>query len=317
MHIRSKKTIQRRFYNLSYYCEVVQSDLAFMFEYKDFKYFIVVIDCFSGKVFAEPLKNKTSETVKDSLKRLINEFNAPITKFEFDQGTEFRKFKIFCKENNILFKYKYGANKANFAENIIQVIKRRLYKLLRGTLSKDWPNALKKVVTDFNNTPLKKIGFLKPNEISSKYDSKKVRDALKSQNQQLKDEPNYSELQKNQKNFSSAKGEKLHLGDYVYVNFRSHLITNWKIDFELVARSLEVTAKSDENVLTAKESKFTSRGRQTLRNHLEATPKLLFFSFNRYFSISGSLFPHLKTPFSPPCPGPTSSLQPHTPPSLH
>jgi len=153
------------------------------------------------------------------LKRLINEFNAPITKFECDQGTEFSKFKIFCKENNILFKYKYGANKANFAENIIQVIKRRLYKLLRGTLSKDWPNALKKVVTDFNNTPLKKIGFLKPNEISSKYDSKKVRDALKSQNQQLKDEPNYSELQKNQKNFSSAKGEKLHLGDYVYVNF--------------------------------------------------------------------------------------------------
>jgi hypothetical protein len=219
MHIRSKKTIQRRFYNLSYYCELVQSDLAFMFEYEDFKYFIVVIDCFSGKLFAEPLKDKTSETVKNSLKRLINEFHAPITKFESDQGTEYSKFKTYCKENNIIFKYKYGANKANFAENIIQIIKRRLYKMLRGTLSRDWPKALERVVTNYNDTPLKKIGFLKPNDISSKYDSKKVRDALKSQNQQLRDEPNYSELRKNQEQFSNAKGEKLHLGDYVYVNF--------------------------------------------------------------------------------------------------
>ena len=115
-----------------------------------------MIDCFFGKVFSESLKNKA---VKDYLKRPINEFNTPITKFECDRGTEFSTFKTFCKENNVLFLYKYGANKANFAENIILVIKCRLYKMLRGTLSRTWPKPLEKVVNDLNNTPLKKLAF--------------------------------------------------------------------------------------------------------------------------------------------------------------
>ncbi len=219
MHLRGKKKIQRRFYNLNYYCELVQSDLAFMFEYENFNYFVVVVDCFSGKVFAEAIKNKTSETVLNSLKRLINRFNAPITKFECDQGTEFSKFKKYCKDQNIIFKYKYGANKANFAENITKIIKRRLYKLLRGTRSKDWPSVLEKIIDDYNNTPLKKIGFLKPIEINSKFDSKKIRDALKLHNLKLRDEPNYDELKQNQYSFPTIKGEKLQLGDYVHVNF--------------------------------------------------------------------------------------------------
>jgi len=137
-----------------------------MFDHNKFKYFVVAYDCYSGKVFAEPLKDKTSETVKDSLVKLLNKFEAPITKFECDQGTEFAKFKKFCKENEIIFKYKNGQNKASFAENIIQIIKRRLYKLLGGILSHDWPFYLEKVVEDYNNTPLKKIGYLKPNHVT-------------------------------------------------------------------------------------------------------------------------------------------------------
>lgn len=218
MHIRSKKKVERRFYNLSYYCELVQSDLAFMFEYEGYKYFVVVVDGFSGKVFAEAIKDKTSDTVLASLKRLLNKFQAPITKFECDQGTEFSKFKTYCKNNNILFKYKYGANKANFAENIIQIIKRRLYKLLRGTQSKDWPTALKKVVTEYNDVPLKKIGFLKPNDITTKYDSKKVRDILRSQNKEWKNQPDYNEQRQNQAQAASSK-DILKVDDYVYLNF--------------------------------------------------------------------------------------------------
>ena len=39
--------------------------------------------------------------------------------------------KQFCKSNDIIFQYKIGANKASFAEWIIMVLKRRLYKILR------------------------------------------------------------------------------------------------------------------------------------------------------------------------------------------
>jgi len=145
-----------------------------------------------------------------------------ITKFECDQGTEFAKFKKFCKENEIIFKYKNGQNKASFAENIIQIIKRRLYKLLGGILSHDWPFYLEKVVEDYNNTPLKKIGYLKPNQVTSIFDSEKVRNALKSNNILVKDEPDYKTQRKNQEIYENSKDKSLiQKGDYVYINFSS------------------------------------------------------------------------------------------------
>jgi len=218
MHMRGKKMVSRRYYNLDYYCELVQSDLAYVFEFKGYKYFVVVIDCYSGKVFAEAIKDKTSDTVKKVLIKLVNQFEYPIIKFKCDQGTEYSKFKQYCKENEIIFKDKYGSNKANFAENIIQIIKRRLYKLLRGTLSQDWPSYIEKIVSDYNNTPLKKISFLKPNEINSKFDSKKIRDALSSQGLHQPNQPTYKDLQGSQETYEQNKNQ-IQKDDHVYVNF--------------------------------------------------------------------------------------------------
>lgn len=219
MHQRGKRKISRRSYNLNYYGELVQSDLAYMFEHEAFKYFVVTYDCYSGKVFAEPLKDKSAETVKQSLIKLINRFQTPITKFECDQGTEFNKFKLYCKENGIIFKLKYGQNKANFAENIIQILKRRLYKLLRGTLDKNWPAGLNKVVEDYNNTPLKKIGYLKPNDISSPYDSERIREAQHSHGLKITDEPDYKTQRQNQELYQTSKSQSLiQKGDYVFIN---------------------------------------------------------------------------------------------------
>lgn len=235
MHQRGKKKISRRFYNLDYYGELVQSDLGFMFEHNNFKYFVVVIDCYSGKAFAEAISDKSSDTVKDSLIRLINKFHTPITKFECDQGTEFSKFKKYCKENEIIFKYKYGQNKAGFAENIIQKLKYRLYRFLRGTLNKNWPEVLAKIIDDYNNTPLKKIGYLKPNDISSKFDSKKVRDALTEHNLPIQDEPDYKTQKRNQEDLDNEKHKAvIKRGDYVYVNFL-HKAFDKGFDYQVIS----------------------------------------------------------------------------------
>ena len=42
--------------------------------------------------------------------------------------------------------------------------------ILRSKLSKDWPHYLPIVTNSLNNTPLKKIGFLKPCDIQSEAD---------------------------------------------------------------------------------------------------------------------------------------------------
>jgi len=57
MHLQRKK-VNRRPYYLSNVGELVQSDLANMFPYEDYKYFIIFIDCFSNQLNLQALKTK-------------------------------------------------------------------------------------------------------------------------------------------------------------------------------------------------------------------------------------------------------------------
>jgi hypothetical protein len=179
IHQKRRRNFPRRSYDLRFYGELIQSDIAYMFPFNNFLYFLVVIDCFSSKLFVEPLKSKTSYAVQTAFEKIFDSFNAPIQELQTDQGKEFLGCKKFFKEKKILFKLKYGKNKANFAEWAIMNIKKRLYKMLRGTLNQDWPKFLSKIVNDYNNTPMKKLGWLTPNSIKSEYDSIKVEKAQK------------------------------------------------------------------------------------------------------------------------------------------
>lgn len=114
MHAKPKRNFERRKYDLNYYGELMQCDLGFMFTYNDYKYFIVLIDCFSLKINAVALKSKDSKEVFKAFQLLYDTFKIDITKLETDQGTEFSLIKKFCSLNKIIFKYKFGKNKARF-----------------------------------------------------------------------------------------------------------------------------------------------------------------------------------------------------------
>lgn len=68
------QSFKRRKYNLHNYGEVVQVDLGHMFDFEGYKYFLLVIDCYSSKLFVEALKSKDSETVVKALKNVIVKF---------------------------------------------------------------------------------------------------------------------------------------------------------------------------------------------------------------------------------------------------
>lgn len=115
IHAKPKRKYDRRKFDLNYYGELIQSDIAYMFEFKEYKYFLVVIDCFSSKIYAEPLKNKSSIETLKTFESILKKFDfSVITKLETDQGTEFSLVKKYCLKNNIVFKYKYGQNKARY-----------------------------------------------------------------------------------------------------------------------------------------------------------------------------------------------------------
>ena len=69
-------------------------DLAVMYPFDGYNYFLLVVDGFSSKVFVRPLKNKTSSLVAKALDDIFEEFNSQIYVFE----TGITKLKIKYSE---------------------------------------------------------------------------------------------------------------------------------------------------------------------------------------------------------------------------
>jgi hypothetical protein len=225
IHTRPKRNIERRKYDLRFYGELVQADIAQMFEYNHYKYFLLLIDCFSSKIFVKCLKSKNSEEVSKAFFDIFQQFGAQIHVLQTDRGKEFlgASKKLF-KEKKILYKQKFGKNKANYAENGIYIVKKKLYMLLRGTLNQDWVTQILNVVKSYNETPIKKLGWLKPDEIHSEIDSVKVDKARQENNVQVYSEPSFEEQRTNQNEYEKNP-KNLQVGQYVYLDFDQKLFS--------------------------------------------------------------------------------------------
>lgn len=93
--------------------------------------------------------------------------------------------------------------------------------MLRGSLSQDWSSVINRITDDYNNTPLKKIGWLKPSEINTVYDSAKVSQKKLEYNVKTYREPSYSQQNKNNDDF--FKKSDLKVGDFVYLDFGENI----------------------------------------------------------------------------------------------
>ena len=95
---------------------------------------------------------------------------------------------------------------------------------MRSSLSHNWVSALPKIVKALNATPLKKLGFLSPDSITSEASSVFVDEALKKNNLEVSKEPTFTEQLNNEKEYDqkSMKNSKLlKKNDYVFVDLKS------------------------------------------------------------------------------------------------
>jgi hypothetical protein len=242
IHQTPHRKFQRRKYDVQNYGELVQADIAYMFEYDSYKYFLLLIDCFSSKVFTYPLKLRDSKTVAKAFEELLTQFKSQIYEIQTDRGKEFQgACKELFRKKKILYRQKFGKNKANFAENGILNVKRKLYKLLRGNLTNNWVKYLPIVVNSLNETPMKKLGWLKPSSISSEEDSVLVRNARKDNNIKTYIEPDYKAQQKNQKNYEESKtSTNFKPLDYVYLDFDEKLFDK---SFDVSVSTMKINLK--------------------------------------------------------------------------
>ena len=218
IHQRPQRNIERRSYDVNNYGELVQADIAFMYNFEDYKYFLLLVDCFSFKLFTVPLKSKDSKTVAEAFKIIFKKFGSIIYEIQTDRGTEFLgPCKKLFEEKNILYRTKFGKNKANFAEHSILLVKRKLYMLLRGTLNQNWVKVLPQVVDSLNNTPVPKLGGLRPISINTERDSVNVAKAQEEHKITKYSEPTFDVQRENQKSYE--KIGKFQVNDYVYLDF--------------------------------------------------------------------------------------------------
>jgi hypothetical protein len=121
-HVSSRRRFKRRATFVHGVGKLWQADLAEMFEFDGYKYFLCVVDVFSRKIFTFALKNKEAPTVADAFNRIFKEAGT-CEKLETDQGSEFIGNKTFFKDHKVFWKAKRGLNKASFAEHSIWRVK--------------------------------------------------------------------------------------------------------------------------------------------------------------------------------------------------
>ena len=226
IHQRPIRKFPRRKIDVHNYGELCQCDLAVFHPDPTTadRYLLVLVDVFSSKLFAETLKTKEASEVASKLKRILKLFGSQIYVLQSDRGKEFlgKATQHILKENHIVYRPKFGLHKAAVVEHYIYLIKKKLYMLLRGTLSNKWSEQVQNVVSSFNNTPIERLGWLTPNSVNSEEDSVKVDQARLKNNIEVYKEPTFDIQVKNQASYIDDK-KNLQANDYVYKNFDEKL----------------------------------------------------------------------------------------------
>ena len=208
-----KKKFPRRQMNIHGFCSTWQADLAIMFPFNGYIGFLLCIDVFSRNIFCARVKSKSAENIRNAFQYIFKTCGDTPDKLETDRGTEFIGNRDFFKKKKIFLKFKTGPNKASFAEHGIMLVKRRLFRLLRALLTKNWPKYLYTVARALNNTPNSAIGGLKPSIIKSRLDTPIV-------DRHIGFHPDVSfEKQVEHQEKYVLNPKKLQSGAYVYVHF--------------------------------------------------------------------------------------------------
>ena len=133
-------------------------DLVFMRDLRRFnsgyQYILLAIDVFSRYAHAWPLRTKKPEEIIAALKKLFRKGYKPAN-LRSDNGREFtaKKVRDFLEENNVnLRTTKNYTVKANFAERLAKVYKKKLVKYMYSRQTYKWYDVLDKVTDSYNHS---------------------------------------------------------------------------------------------------------------------------------------------------------------------
>lgn len=172
IHKAARRNFPRRSVILKGIHDLWQADLMDMQNLKkynkDYKFILVVIDCFSKYAWAEPLKSKNKFDVTRAFEHiLLSSRNNPIN-LQTDKGTEFYNitFQKLMKKHNINHYSSFSTKKASIVERLIRTLKNKLYKYFSLNGNYKWlGQPLVSTMQRYNNTKHRTIQF-KPADVN-------------------------------------------------------------------------------------------------------------------------------------------------------
>ena len=171
--------------------EIVQIDLLDYQKYakqnKGFNYILIIVDIFSRKAFAEPIKNKKPISVLNAFKKIVPEqFRLPsgstgsqprVKVIEHDDGKEYlADFLKYIRENDIVnITFETGNhNSLGIIDRLSRTLKSSIEKQFNYRNTTKYYDILPEIIDAYNNSPHNSLGERTPNDILKNEDDYKL-----------------------------------------------------------------------------------------------------------------------------------------------
>ncbi len=171
IHRPSRIRFQRRRTYAKSINDLFQADLLDMSNvasYNDsFRYILTVIDVFSKRAWAVPLRTKTAREVTAAFEKILADTTC--TMLQTDRGLEFlcSSFQTLLKQHNIHFYTSHNEDlKATVVERFNRTIKERIYRYFTYKNTRRYIDVLQDLMHAYNNSYHRSIG-MSPSEVNT------------------------------------------------------------------------------------------------------------------------------------------------------
>lgn len=162
--------------------ELFQADLGFMtLEHQvesnnGMKYLLVIIDCFTKKIWMYPLPDKKCLTVYEKFQHLLETIDQKPERLQTDRGAEFlcaNLAKLF-EDNQVHHYITNSDKKASVVERSLQTLKNWLYKMMDEANTHNWVDLLPQLEQKYLSTHHSTIK-MSPNQAELDENQEKLR----------------------------------------------------------------------------------------------------------------------------------------------
>jgi len=180
MHKLPRKNFTRRRVIVSGPREQFQCDLVDMskhaHENKNYKWILVVIDVFTKKAWAQPVKSKQSADIISAFKNVFNDVGQPFpNKLQSDKGLEFKARPVQAYLTDLGIKWfssEDDVTKASVVERLNRTLKKKMYMKFYAQNNQKWLDMLPDLLEGYNKTKHSSIKMTP--EMADSMDSERV-----------------------------------------------------------------------------------------------------------------------------------------------